>query len=60
MYTVNRCPNTLHEVEKASKRLGCGKDLFGKNQYMCLPNTEKTTLIELCHEGIMGIKEKGL
>ena len=60
MSTVNKCPNTLNEVEKASKRLQCGKDVFGKSQYMCLPNTEKTSLIEFCYDGIMGIKEKGL
>lgn len=60
MFTVNTCPSTWNEVKKASKRLGCGNDMFGKDQYMCLPNTEKTSLIEFCYNGIMGIKEKGL
>nr|XP_022289988.1 uncharacterized protein LOC111101695 isoform X2 [Crassostrea virginica] len=59
MHMVNTCPDTLNEVEKASKQLGCGDDEFGKNQYMCLPDTEKTSLVEFCYNGIMGIKEKG-
>lgn len=59
MYKVDTCPDTLEKVEQASKRLKCGKDRFGKNQYMCLPNTEKTSLFEFCYDGIMGIKEKG-
>ena len=60
MFTVDICPHTLEGVEEASQRLGCDKDQFGKNQYMCLPNVEKTSLIEFCHDGIMGIKETGL
>ena len=54
------CPQTLKEVKEASQRLGCGKDQYGTNQYMCLPNVEKTSLIEFCHDGVMGIKESGL
>lgn len=59
MFAVNKCPDTFKEVEEASKRIGCGKDMFGKNQYMCLPDVDKTSLYEFCHGGIMGIKEKG-
>lgn len=60
MLPVTACPNTLKEVEEASKRLNCGKDQFQKNQYMCLPNVEKTSLNEFCYNGVMGIQEKGL
>ena len=60
MFSVSKCPKNLKEVKDASKRLGCGRDKFNKDQYMCTPNEEKTSLVEFCHEGIMGIKEKGL
>ncbi|XP_062590500.1 uncharacterized protein LOC134252078, partial [Saccostrea cucullata] len=56
---VDSCPPNLTEVIKASSRLGCGVDKYGNNQYMCLPNIEKTGLVEFCHNGIMGLIEKG-
>ncbi|XP_078332507.1 uncharacterized protein LOC144625494 isoform X3 [Crassostrea virginica] len=59
MYPVNKCPKYLTEWNNASKRLGCGKDMFNKDQYMCTPNDERTSLVEFCYPGIMGIKEKG-
>ena len=59
MFTVDACPKNLEDVENASKRLACGKDFYGNNQYMCLPNEEKTSLIEFCEMGYMGIVPKG-
>ena len=59
MKYTNECPSSLSEVEKASKRLGCGNDKFGNNQYLCLPSEEKDSLIEFCHNGVMGLQEKG-
>lgn len=55
----DKCPSSFSEVENASKRLGCGNDKFGNNQYLCLPSAEKDSLIEFCHTGIMGLQEKG-
>ena len=43
----------------ASGILGCGFDVYGNNQYMCLPNAEKTSLVQFCVDGLMGMKEKG-
>ena len=60
MPPVAACPTNLTEVEEASKRLGCGLDNFGNNQYMCLPDENKTSLFEFCYDGIMGIQEKGI
>lgn len=60
MGDVDTCPKNLTEVIKASRRLGCGKDEYGNNQYMCLPNVEKTSLIEFCFQGIMGLQPKGM
>lgn len=57
---VDTCPGDLDGVNEASKRLECGVDSFGHNQYMCTPNVEKTSLFEYCYDGIMGIQEKGL
>lgn len=59
MALVNVCPKTELDVIQASKRLGCGNDTYGNNQYMCVPNKEKTSLVEFCFQGVMGIAEKG-
>ena len=59
MPPVQHCPKTETEVDEASKRLKCGSDIYGNNQYMCLPNRNKTTLFEFCHEGVMGIQKPG-
>ena len=60
MFNVSKCPQSLTERNDASKRLGCGRDMFNRSQYMCIPNNETTSLVEYCFNGIMGIKEKGL
>lgn len=59
MALANVCPQNEHEVIQASKRLGCGDDKYGNNQYLCLPNKNKTSLVEFCFQGIMGLVEKG-
>nr|XP_022294259.1 uncharacterized protein LOC111104540 isoform X2 [Crassostrea virginica]XP_022294260.1 uncharacterized protein LOC111104540 isoform X2 [Crassostrea virginica]XP_022294263.1 uncharacterized protein LOC111104540 isoform X2 [Crassostrea virginica] len=59
MHSVEGCPNNLTELEARSDRLGCGDDKYGNNQYICLPNVEKTSLVEFCFNGIMGIIAKG-
>lgn len=53
------CPKNQAEVNQASKRLECGNDKYGNNQYMCLPNKDKTSLVEFCNNGVMGFTEKG-
>lgn len=57
---VDVCPENEHDVLGASRRLGCGNDIYGHNQYMCIPNKEKTSLVEFCFQGVMGIVEKGM
>nr|XP_022286793.1 uncharacterized protein LOC111099689 isoform X1 [Crassostrea virginica]XP_022286794.1 uncharacterized protein LOC111099689 isoform X1 [Crassostrea virginica] len=59
MGEVNVCPKNQTEVDEAGKRLGCGQDKYGHSQYMCLPNEEKTSLVEFCYNGVMGIVYKG-
>ncbi|XP_061195053.1 uncharacterized protein LOC133203249 [Saccostrea echinata] len=56
---VESCPQNLTDIRNASTRLGCGRDKYGNDQYICLPNIEKTGLVELCHNGIMGIIQRG-
>ena len=56
---VHTCPEDLKDVIEASQQLGCRDDSFGNNQYMCIPNKEKTSLVQFCYDGIMGIQEKG-
>nr|XP_022293959.1 uncharacterized protein LOC111104349 isoform X3 [Crassostrea virginica] len=59
MAMIDACPKNLDEIKNASANLECGFDRFGNSQYVCLPNTEKSSLIEFCYEGLMGLKEKG-
>lgn len=59
MPLVNECPRNWTETAAASKRLECVDDQYGNNQYICVPNEEKTSLVEFCYDGIMGIQEKG-
>lgn len=59
MALVSECPKNKTEISKASKRLNCGNDSYGNNQYICLPNEEKTSLVELCFDGIIGLNERG-
>lgn len=56
---VTTCPSNLTEKILASNRLGCENDIYGNNQYICAPNEAKTSLVEICNDGIMGIVEEG-
>lgn len=60
MAVVTQCPTNALEKFFASLRLGCGSDIYGNDQYICAPNEAKTSLVELCNEGIMGIIDEGL
>lgn len=60
MGLVSECPGNKTEVYAASKRLNCGNDSYGNNLYICLPNEDKTSLVELCFDGIIGLNEKGM
>lgn len=57
---VDVCPNTEAGIKTASKRLDCKNDTYNNNQYMCLPNEEKSSLVEFCFPGTMGIELKGM
>lgn len=59
MALVSECPKNKTEVAKASQKLGCGVDKYGNIQYLCLPKKEKTSLVELCIDRVMGIQDKG-
>lgn len=59
MALIQACPENQNEVIEASRKLGCSYDKYGNNQYLCLPNEEKTSLIEFCSDGVMGIRDKG-
>lgn len=57
---VTLCPKNQTEVNEASMKLGCDNDKYGNSQYMCLPKKDKTSLVELCFDGVMGIRNKGI
>ncbi|XP_062579436.1 uncharacterized protein LOC134241391 [Saccostrea cucullata] len=56
---VESCPQNTEEVLESSIRLSCGQDRYGNDQYICVPNIDKSGLIELCYNGIMGMIERG-
>ena len=60
MARVDVCPKNLTKVIESSKKLRCGNDDYGNNQYLCLPNVNKTSLVEFCYNGTMGLQEKGI
>lgn len=60
MAHVHRCPKTETQLNEATKRLRCGKDKYGHSQYICLPNKKKTSLVEFCIDGQVGIQEEGV
>lgn len=57
--SVVACPNDPNDINKATKMLGCGKDIYGNSQYMCVPNQQKTELKEFCFQGTMEMFEEG-
>lgn len=59
MASVNICPKTETDVLIASRRLGCNNHTNDRDPYMCIPNKEKTSLVEFCYNSVMGIHEKG-
>lgn len=56
---VLRCPETMEEVNEARLRKGCENDQYGKNGYMCIPNQDRSSLVEFCYRGVMGLIEQG-
>lgn len=60
MFSVHVCPSNQTEIDESSRRIGCGKDKYGNTQYMCISNGNKTSLVEFCFNGTMGLEEKGM
>ena len=60
MARVSTCPKNVTEVEVAATRLKCGIDEHENSQYMCVPNVEKTSLVEFCYNDTFGIRNKGM
>lgn len=59
MKRVLKCPRNALEIVDSQKRLNCGDDKYGNNQYLCLLDVDKTGLFEFCHDGIMGWRQNG-
>ncbi|XP_056015748.1 uncharacterized protein LOC125673557 isoform X1 [Ostrea edulis] len=56
---VESCPGNSTGFAEASSRLNCSRDQYGNDQYICVPNVNKTALVEFCYGGIMGIRQRG-
>lgn len=59
MVDVIQCLMNVVEKFLVLMRFGCGFDIYGNDQYICVFNEVKILLVELCYEGIMGIIDKG-
>ncbi|XP_062570400.1 uncharacterized protein LOC134232454 isoform X2 [Saccostrea cucullata] len=58
-YTVDSCPGNKTEYTTSATRLGCGVDENGRSQYVCVPNHQRSSLVEFCYKSTVGFYEKG-
>ncbi|XP_062600546.1 uncharacterized protein LOC134262170 [Saccostrea cucullata] len=58
-YTVDSCPGNKTEYTASATRLGCGVDENGRSQYVCVPNHQRSSLVEFCYKSTVGFYEKG-
>ncbi|XP_062600548.1 uncharacterized protein LOC134262172 [Saccostrea cucullata] len=58
-YIVDSCPGNKTEYTTSATKLGCGVDENGRSQYVCVPNHERSTLVEFCYTSATGLFEKG-
>lgn len=45
VYSIESCPRNQSEWNKRSSAINCTKD----NGYMCIPNDDRTQLLEFCY-----------
>ncbi|XP_062573738.1 uncharacterized protein LOC134235622 [Saccostrea cucullata] len=58
-YVVDSCPTNEKEFITGATRLNCGVDQYGRNQYTCVPNEDRSALIEFCYSKIVGLYQLG-
>ncbi|XP_061192142.1 uncharacterized protein LOC133200344 [Saccostrea echinata] len=58
-YVVDSCPTSETEFITAATRLNCGVDKYGRNQYTCVPNEDRSALVEFCYGKIVSYYQKG-
>ncbi|XP_061193202.1 uncharacterized protein LOC133201412 [Saccostrea echinata] len=58
-YVVDSCPTSETEFIRAATRLNCGVDEYGRSQYTCVPNEDRSALVEFCYSKIVGFYQKG-
>ncbi|XP_062570741.1 uncharacterized protein LOC134232780, partial [Saccostrea cucullata] len=58
-YIVDSCPRNKTEYTTSATRLGCGVDENGRSQYVCVPNHQRSSLVEFCYKSTTGLYEKG-
>ncbi|XP_062620581.1 uncharacterized protein LOC134282149, partial [Saccostrea cucullata] len=58
-YVVGSCPVNLTGQNEAASKLKCSVDKFGNGQYLCVPNFKKTTIVEYCYNGTVGLQMPG-
>ncbi|XP_062590495.1 uncharacterized protein LOC134252075 [Saccostrea cucullata] len=56
---VDSCPGNKTEFTDSATRLGCGVDVYGRSQYVCVPNHQRSSLVEFCYKSTTGLFERG-
>ncbi|XP_061190276.1 uncharacterized protein LOC133198150 [Saccostrea echinata] len=56
---VDYCPTTIDSRNSAADRLKCPLDQNKNPSYFCVPNQEKTTLLEFCYDEFLGLVQNG-
>ncbi|XP_062586165.1 uncharacterized protein LOC134247788 [Saccostrea cucullata] len=56
---MDSCPGNKTEYTTSVTRLGCGVDENGRSQYFCVPNHQRSSLVEFCYNSTVPFYEKG-
>ncbi|XP_062587829.1 uncharacterized protein LOC134249500 [Saccostrea cucullata] len=59
-YIVDSCPLSKANTTEAASKLNCINDVFGRSQYVCVPNENLTAVVEFCYtKSIVGLYQAG-
>ncbi|XP_062599445.1 uncharacterized protein LOC134260939 [Saccostrea cucullata] len=58
-HIVYSCPRNETEFLASATRLSCDVDGNGRYRYVCVPNNERSAIVEFCYNYTSGLYEKG-
>ncbi|XP_062603879.1 uncharacterized protein LOC134265676 [Saccostrea cucullata] len=59
VFSVDSCPSTLDSRNSAAERLNCSLYENKNPSYFCVPNQDKTALLEFCYGEFFGLVQNG-